>query len=236
MSALGTSEGRDRFVILKAEHQEGVRLNHSGAGEDVVFEVQHLTELIMGQNSQVYKIAVLWLAPSTDKLVGLMVDKQNGAGYADFFLAEFLGFDLTHRAEVLTQAFVKGIDKFLNSTGLSEEKRIRYAAAAVAVLESPAPRLAPSRFLVDFIDSEDRDLAAEFLGSPTLSSDFRKDTTLVRSQIGGLKMRTNTEVTITASSEALNDGTITLDQDNPEGPRIIVKGSPDDYRLTKKPK
>ena len=235
LSAMATSDGVDRFVIMKAEHSEGVRLKHSGTGDSVVFEVQHLTELIMGQNSQVYKIAVLWIGPSS-ALVGRMVDKQNGAGYADFFLQEFLGCDLTHQAEVLTQRFVKGMEKFLNSATLDEEKKLRYAGAIVAVLESPSAKLRPSQFINDFIDREDRDLAAEFLGAQTASMEFRKDVTLVRSEIGGLKMHTNSGVTVLASSEAMNDGTVTLDPDNPEGPRIIVKGSPDGYKLAGKPK
>ncbi|MEV8254966.1 nucleoid-associated protein [Rhodoglobus sp. NPDC076762] len=236
LAATAVSAGLDRFVIMKAEHQEGVRLNHSGAGDDVVFEVQHLTELIMGQNSQVYKIAVMWIDPNSDLLVGRMVDKQNGVGYADFFLSEFLGCELTHQAEVLTQRFVKGLGKFLNSPTLNEEKKLRYAAAIVSVLESPASKLKPTQFLRDFIEREDRDLAAEFIGAQIASMEFRKDVTLVRGQIGGLKVHTTSDVTISASSDAMNDGTIKLEPDSPEGPRIIVKGAPDGYQLSSKPK
>jgi hypothetical protein len=236
MASLAQSDNIERFVIMKAEHQEGVQLNHSGTGDDIVFEAQHLTDLIMGQNSRVYKIAVLWIHPVTGMLIGRMVDKQNGAGYADFFLSEFLGCDLTHQAEVLTQDFVKGMTKFLNLATLTEEKKLRYAGAVVSVLESPAPKLKPSQFIIDFIDPEDRDQAAGLLGTQVASMEFRKDVTLVRGQIGGLKLHTTSDVTISASSEAMNDGTVTLDPDNPEGPRIIVKGSPDDYRLSGKPK
>ena len=236
MSSLASSDGTSRFVILKAEHQEGVRLNHTGTGDDIEFQVQHLTELIMGQNSQVYKIAVVWLQSEAGKLSGLMVDKQNGVGFADFFLFDFLGFELTHRAEVLTEGFVKGINKFINSATVPEEKRLRYASAVVAVLESPAPRLVPRRFLTDFIDAEDRDVAAEFLGVQVANGEFQKDTTLVRAQIGGLKVHTTTDVLITASSDALGDGTVVIDSQNPEGPRIIVKGSPNDYKLARRPK
>jgi hypothetical protein len=234
MASLASSSKGDRFVILKAEHQEGVRLNHEGEGDDVVFQVEHLTELIMGQNSRVYKIGLFWI-DDADQLVGLMVDKQNGVSFADYFLQQFLGCDLKHRAEVQTEDFVKALTKFINSPLISEEKRGRYATAAVAVLESPAPQLNPTSFISEFLDAEDRDVFSESLPSQIRSSTFAKDTRLVRSQIGGLKLKTSSGVTITASSEAMQNGTVTVDSDSPEGPRIIVRGSTDSYRLSRPP-
>ena len=236
IASLASSGGQDRLVILKAEHSEGVRLQHSGVGDEIVFQVEHLTELIMGSNSRVYKIGVLWIDPISDKLIGVMVDKQNGAGYADFFLNDFLGCALTQQAEILTKKFVEGISKFLNSPLLTEDTKLRYAGAVVAVLESPAKRLNPNSFITAFIDPADRDTASEFLGADVANAEFTKNTTLVASQIGGLRMETLTGVVMTASSSALQDGTITLDPDHSGGPRTIVKGVPEGFKLARTPK
>lgn len=234
LAALAKASTGDRFVILKAEHQEGVRLNHETNGENVVFEVEHLTELIMGQNSRVYKIGLFWI-DAQDQLVGLMVDKQNGVSFADYFLQQFLGCELKHRAEVQTEEFVKAVTKFVNMPGMPEEKRTRYATAAVAVLESPSAQLTPSSFISEFLDAEDRDEFSQSLPSQIRSSTFTKDTRLVRSQIGGLKVKTSSGVTITASSEAMQNGTVVVDSTSEDGPRIIVKGEADSYRLSRPP-
>lgn len=236
MASLAEQGGTSRLVIMKAEHQEGVRLRHSGEGDDIVFEVEHLTELIMGQNSRVYKIAMLWL-DTNEKLVGLMVDKQNGVAFADYFLNEFLGCELTHRAEKLTEDFVKALSKFINSPSLSLEKRTRYATAVVALLESPADRLRPAQFISDYIDAEDRDELARSMPPQVQSLEFAKDTTLVRNQIGGLKLKMSSgDVTISATSEALENGTITFENSEAEGPRVVVKGTPEKLSLGKPPR
>ena len=235
MTSVAKEDGADRFVILKAEHQEGVRLRHTGEGETIVFQVEHLTELIMAQNSRVFKIAMFWVDPTTDKVFGRMVDKQNGAGYADYFLDEFLGCQLTQQAELQVQGFVKSLEKFLNSPGLSPEKKTRYATAVVAMLESPAPRIRPSQFIIDFVDPEDQDDLAHLLPDQVRGMEFRKDTTLVQAQIGGLRMKMSSGVTVSATPEALNNGIVRIEPESAEGPRVIVLGTTDELSLGKPP-
>lgn len=236
MASIAKEEDQPRFIILKAEHQEGVRLKHSGTGNQIVFEVEHLTEIIMGQNSKVYKIAMFWLNRDDDKLYGLMVDKQNGSNYADYFLDEFLGCELTDRAEVQTESFVKGLSKMVNDATLPLEKRARYATAAVAYLESPTTRIKPSKFLADFIDPEDRDRIASTFLSEVHGQEFVKVVTLVKNQIGGLKMKISGGVTISATPEAMSNGAVKYEPDADEGPRVIVKGTPEGFEMSRPPK
>lgn len=75
------------LVILKAEHQEGMRLQRVGDGADGHFDLEHLNELIVGNNSRVYKIAVLRPTSTHAPLAGQMVDQQNGVAFADFFMS-----------------------------------------------------------------------------------------------------------------------------------------------------
>jgi len=237
LASLATERGNAgrRFIILKAEHQEGVRLGHTGSNDDATFVAEHLTELIMGQNSQVFKIGMFWHNPD-NRLVGLMVDRQNGASFADYFLEEFLGCSLTYSAEKQMQSFVRALDKFVNDPTLSVEKRTRYATAAVAMLESPADRIRPSQFITEFLDPEDRDDFQHSLPGDISNVDFRKDTTLVQAQIGGLRMRMNSGVVISAGPDKWRDGTVKVVTDGEDGPRVIVKGTPDDLSFGKPPK
>ncbi len=235
MASLATEVGKNRFVILKAEHQEGVRLRQSGEGGHVAFEVEHISELIVGQNSRVYKIAMLWI-DDNDALVGLMVDKQNGVAYADYFLLEFLGMKLAHQAEIMTRDFLKGATDYIRSTAMSAEKRTRYATALMAYMESPNNRIVPAQFISDYIDQDDRDLFSNALPSHAGSS-FRKDITLVKSQIGGLRfVMADGDVSISATTQAMEDGTVQIEPDAPGGPQVVIKGIPDSIDLKKPPK
>lgn len=229
LCSLARADSIDRLIIMKAEHQEGVRLRQTIDEDGVIsFEVEHLNELILGRAAQVYKIALLWINPTTDRLMGLMVDRQNGQGYADYFLDNYLGFELVHQAEKLTEDFVKSMGRFLKSTTLSDEKKLRYGGAIAAVLESPTPTLNASKFIHDFIDRDDRDELRALLPYQVLASEFRKDTTLVASSVGGLRVRTEHGVIIQASSSAIDSGMVEVSETS-----IVINDNPERYDLAK---
>lgn len=232
LCSLARADSIDRLIIMKAEHQEGVRLRQTVASDGVVsFEVEHLDELILGRAAQVYKIALLWINPTTDRLMGLMVDRQNGQGFADYFLDVYLGFELVHQAEKLTEDFVKSVSRFLKSASLSDEKKLRYGGAIAAVLESPTPNLNASNFVREFIDREDRDELRALIPQQVLANEFRKDTTLVASSIGGLRVRTAHGVLIQASSDAIDSGMVEVSESN-----VVINDNPESYDLSKRPR
>lgn len=226
------AQGTTRVVIMKAEHQEGMRLRQSvGANGEVVFEAEHLNELILGRRAQVFKIALGWISPETGNLVGLMVDRQNGFGYADYFLDLFLGFELVHQAEKLVEDFVKSMTSHINTSNYEMEKKARYLSALAAVLESPTPTLNPASFVRDFIDPADRAAVASSLPTQVSNMEFRKDTTLVHSLIGGLRVTTDNGVVIQANADAVQTGKVEVADD-----RVIVHGTPSTFGLGRAPK
>lgn len=232
LASLATSNVGDCVVMLKAEHQEGVRLRHSGTANHVAFEVEHITELIVGKNSKVYKIAMLWVRESDGAVVGKMVDKQNGAAYADYFLDRFLGMGLRHQSEKLTRDLLESSTKHIN-TDVDPDKRTRYTRALVALLESPHDEINTSQFIRTFIDPEDQDDFAAALPAPVLSA-FRKDTTLIKGRIGGMVFDLQQgAVQVRATSEAVAEGLVEVDQDNE---RMILKGLPENIAASKPPK
>jgi len=229
MCARAVADGIDRMVLMKAEHSEGMRLQQViDENGEVAFVAEHLNELILGQKAQVYKIALVWMNDS-DRLTGLMVDRQNGVGYAEYFL-NYLGFDLVHQAEKLVQEFTKGMTTHINTSDYSPEKKGRYLSALAAVLQSPSPRLNPGAFIREFIDPEDRHLAHASLPTQVANMEFRKDTTLVHNLIGGLKLSTDNGVTISASSSAIESGVIEVNDEE-----IVVHAPASGYKLGKAP-
>ena len=232
LCARAEAQGIPRVVIMKAEHQEGMRLRQTvGANGQVVFEAEHLNELILGRKAQVFKIALAWVTPESGNLVGLMVDRQNGFGYADYFLNQFLGFELVHQAEKLVEEFVKSMTSHINTSNYETEKKARYLSALAAVLESPAPNLNPTSFVRDFIDPVDRAAVASSLPFQVSNMEFRKDTTLVHSLIGGLRVTTDNGVVIQANADAVETGKIEVAED-----RVIVHGTPSTFGLGRAPR
>ncbi|MET2012366.1 nucleoid-associated protein [Microbacterium chocolatum] len=224
-----TSGGIERVVLMKAEHNEGMQLRQIPQADGTVrFEAQHLNELILGSKAQVFKIALLWMAGND--LVGLMVDRQNGFGYAEYFL-EYLGFDLAQQAEKLVEQFVKAMTAHIDSASYPNEKKARYLAALATVLESPSAKLNPSKFIAEFIDPQDRGGVASALPIQVQNMEFTKDTTLVHHLVGGLRLRTSNGVTVDASPEAVASGAVEVEEN-----RIVVNGAPSSFDLGRAPR
>lgn len=232
LAAHAEADGITRVVIMKAEHQEGMRLKQTVDERGVVaFEAEHLNELILGRKAQVFKIALAWLRPGSDDLVGLMVDRQNGAGFAEYFLDQFLGFELVHQAEKLVEDFVKSLTSHINVAPYEIDKKARYLGALAAVLESPAPNLNPQAFIRDFIDPNDRSEVASALPAQVGNLEFPKDTTLVSSMIGGLRFKMENGVEIRANANAVETGEVEVTED-----RVTVYGSPSAFGLGRPPR
>lgn len=229
LCARAVADGTPRMVLMKAEHSEGVRLQQVvDANGHVAFVVEHLNELILGQKAQVYKIALVWLNEE-GQLTGLMVDRQNGVGYAEYFL-QYLGFDLVHQAEKLVLEFTKSMTTHINTSDYPPEKKARYLSALATVLQSPTQHLNPAAFIRDFVDPEDRHSAHASLPTQVANLVFRKDTTLVHHLIGGLKLSTDNGVTISASASAIESGVVEVRDEE-----IVVHAPASGYKLGKAP-
>jgi hypothetical protein len=222
MASIGECGFGPCVIIMKAEHQEGVRMRHHGRPGRVAFDVEHIGELIVGKNSKVYKIAMLWVRED-GAVVGKMVDKQNGVAYADYFLHEFLGMDLRFNSEKLTRDLLDSATKHINAN-VDPDKKVRYTRALVALLESPNDEVNANQFLTQFIDPEDRDDFAAALPVEVRSA-FRKDVTLVKSRIGGIVLDLlNGEVQVRATRNAVENGSVDVDAAKEQ---VVIKGIPD---------
>lgn len=209
-------DGRDAILILKAEHQEGMRLRRSD--DNGRLDLEHLNELIVGSNSRVYKIAVLEMVDGM--VTGQMVDQQNGVMFADFFLADFLGCKLADNAEVQTKAFMDSAMKFFNEEVRDQQKVAQYAGALVAYMQSPSTDFQPSEFADGFLDLDHRDDFLESIPAKVGDSIIRKDLSLVRGKGTGLRFF-GPGFTVVASTHALESGKVEVSQDEGTGETII---------------
>ena len=58
----------------------------------------------------------------------------------------------------------------------------------------------------------------------------------MKSQIGGLRVRMSAGVTINATPEAIKEGLVRFEEASEEGPRVVVKGTPENFELSRPPK
>jgi nucleoid-associated protein YejK len=222
------------LVIMKAEHQEGMRLQRVSDSQGDHFDLEHLNELIVGNNSRVYKIAVLNIAEA-GSLIGRMVDQQNGAAFADFFMSSFLGCRLADNAEIQTKQFMESAMTYINSHVADEETRARYATALVAYMSSPAESFQASEFSEQFLEIEDRDAFVHSLPEQVASSVIGKNLSLVPGRGAGLRLY-GAGVTVSASASALERGALQIVSDQAGETVIRITGPLSKYGLGSAPK
>jgi nucleoid-associated protein YejK len=210
-------QGRESLVILKAEHQEGMRLRRVGEEGSGHLDLEHLNELIVGNNSRVYKIADLWV--EGEEIFGRMVDQQNGVAFADFFMSAFLGCRLADNAEVHTKQFMSSAMAFINDEIADEQRQGRYVQGLLAYMATPAETFQASEFAVQFLEAEDQDDFIGAMPATVASSVISKNLSLVPGHGSGLRLY-GSGVMISASATALGKGTVQISQDE-EGRTII---------------
>lgn len=232
VAVVGT-EAAKSLIIMKAEHQEGMRLQRVGDQATGHFDLEHLNELIVGNNSRVYKIA--HLQRDGELLSGQMVDQQNGVAFADFFVSAFLGCRLSDDAEIQTRQFMKSSFDFVNNQITDEEKQGRYATALIAYISSPASTFQASEFAGQFLDSEDRDDYVRALPETLAHSVMNKNLALVPGQGSGLRLY-GAGVVVSASAAALERGALEIVSEENGQTVVRITGSLKKFGLGTAPK
>lgn len=224
--AMVRKDGRDAVLLMKAEHQEGMRLRRDeGSGR---LDLEHLNELIVGQNSKIYKVAIMELADD-GSVVGQMVDQQNGVQYADFFLAGFLGCQLADKAELQTKVFMESAIAHFNGQLNNPVKASRYAGALSAYMHAPAEEFQPSEFADEFLEPEDRDDFLAAIPDSVGDAVIRKEFKLLAGGGSGVRIIGH-GFTVVASSEAFSSGSISVTQS--EDGATVIKLSGDVTKMT----
>lgn len=230
--AIVSDKDGEALLLMKAEHQEGMRLRRVGDEESGRFDLEHLDELIVGNNSRVYKIAILRKA--NERVLGQMVDQQNGVAFAEFFLTRFLGCRLADNAEVQTKQFMDATMNFINNDVEDEEKRGKYATALIAYMSSPAETFEANAFSQQFLEPEDRDSFQHALPESVSDKVIGKNLALVPGQGAGIRLY-GAGVVISASSHAMSNGVVEIHEEN--GQTIVrVVGALRRYGLGAAPK
>jgi hypothetical protein len=231
--ALVQYRNTNSMIVMKAEHQEGMRLRRVGNPETGHFDLEHLNELIVGNNSKVYKIAVL--QTSSDGLVaGEMVDKQNGVNFADFFMSTFLGCRLADESEVQTKAYVDSSLRFINDDIEDPERQSRYATAFISYMAAPAPTFQANEFAEQFLEIDDQDAYLDSVPDSVSNAVITKNMASVPGRGVGLRLY-GAGVSISVSADALERGSLEIVSESESSTVIRINGNLKRYALGSAP-
>lgn len=211
-------------VIAKMEHQEGMRVEQVTDNQGRrTFRAQHLRNLILGEGTRIFKVGAFALDPA-GHLDGYAVDDQQSAGGIAHYFVDFLGCEFTVRADLLTEKFMNASQKFVAvRTAQDAETSARYEIALLAELQKDSANVVPKTFASDHLDVKDRDDYLQQLrevGVP--ANGFRKDVTLIKSQIRRMRITTERGADVYAPPELYEDGTLTVQRPDDGAHRIIV--------------
>lgn len=197
------------IVIAKLEHEKGARTRQTTTKDGKkIYDMEFLNDLFLTESSQVYKVALFPDPLGSESLAGYVIDRQTqGSSVADYFISTFLGCEFAVHADVLTEKFFEGAQKFLSNV-TDAATRARYQAALLSELQSNTQDLSPETFARDHLDPVDfGDFSAALLSQGiALTDSFVKDVALVKQKLAAMQVVFQHGVVVTIPPDQLGDG------------------------------
>jgi hypothetical protein len=223
----GTVDAGDCLVIAKMEHQEGMRVQRAETADGKkTFRAEYLRELILGENTKVFKAGAFAAADAArgTALTGQVVDDQQGGGHVAGYFVGFLGCKFTEKPDVLTEKLFKETQRFIRRVTKNDpELAAEYEIALLAEMQNQGRRVSAQRFANTHLQPEHRDdYIARVREAGVPAREFSKDITLIAASIRRLKVQTGRGATVFVPPEMYEDGSVTVEQLDGEDSQITV--------------
>ncbi|MCW2999176.1 MAG: hypothetical protein JWN65_2725 [Solirubrobacterales bacterium] len=208
----GTVDGNDCCAILKLEREDALRIEVTGADGKRTFNVAYLKDLMLGQNTRVFKASLFTVSDGTAAgLEGLVSDDQStvtdlSGGIASFFLQKFLGCRLKEAPAIATRKFFESTQDWIN-TVTDPIKRGRYEVALIASMNSQSRFVVPKTFADQNLDQSDRPPYRKYLADTAAPvSRFPKDVGLIAPKIRQMSISfEKSSVRVSGKPDDIND-------------------------------
>ncbi|WP_426320745.1 hypothetical protein [Microbacterium sp. E-13] len=222
---IGAEEG---IVIAKVEHQEAMRLEPTtdSSGKSV-FTVELLRDLVFGDKTRIYKIAIFIKAWSLGGFIsGEAIDEQSDRSIAAYFLSKFLGMRLREEPSVMTEMLLDGLTQAINRSTMTGDQKIEVQHALLVELRSNDKQLDPTAFIQKHVpDGHGKEIATLALAAKTPLVAFSKDISRIDTRMRRVRVDLEHDITITAPPEEVGgDGAIQV-TDGPSGATVVIKGA-----------
>jgi hypothetical protein len=222
----GTWRKHPFVAALKLEKEEGLRIEPEEVGEQRTFRVVVERELVMTQNTKVFKTGIFRKTGQEDEVEGWVSDAQTfgGAGKvaADFFVERFLGCRLVDQPEILTKKFFDEAEKWINRAVPDPVEKTDYERALITEMVNNKTQVVPQDFVQENFHGPHRAALLDALddrGAPTFA--FDKDTKLIARRLHEVKMRFRGGISVSIARENFDSGIATLAKD-PDDEQISI--------------
>lgn len=217
VAGVGRLSQRGCVILLKIEHDSGIRAEERRIGGQLTFEVVVHDDLLLTPHTQLFKGAVFALDNGEFEALG--ADMQVRGGMADFFLEDFLGFRLHETPAVTTEHFLDIGERWIGQLA-DPEKQARYEVALLAQLQSAQRSVNVPQFAEMNIDEADHQSFKDAVGVGGMRwATFRKDTSGIESRIKRVAYTFASGIKIVGRPEAMDDH---VDVENLAGNRARV--------------
>ena len=224
--AIGKLGSEDAVVIAKVEHQEAMRLEPTVTEDgNNVFTVELLRDLVFGDKTRVFKVAVFvksW--SSTGFAAGEAIDEQSDHSIAQYFLGKFLGMKLREDPSVLTESMMNGLTKAINDSTMSGDQKLDAQSALLAEFRSNEKQLDPQAFIRKHVpDGHAKEVGrlAQAASSPMVV--FTKDTSRIAGRMKRVRIDMDRDITLVAPPEEIGqDGAIQV-VDDERGTSVVIR-------------
>lgn len=216
------ANGVDSIAVMKLEREEGVHVHSREIDGRRVLDVEILEDLMLTDNTRVFKAGVFWL--DQDALKGYVSDDQQGArdDPARYFLQRFLGCRLERSPSVVTRDFFQAAEDFFSEQVGDGETKLRYYTALQAELASNRNQIDPVQFASDHLRQQDRGQFEEHLraaGVPTAA--FDKNTSKLGTRVSRSRLKTSSGITISGSASDFGERVEVAEYEG--SPAVVVK-------------
>lgn len=198
------ANGVSSIALMKLEREEGVHVHTRDIDGKRVLDVEVLEDLMLTDNTRVFKAGVFWL--DQDVLKGYVSDDQQGArdDPARYFLQRFLGCRLERSPSIVTRDFFQAAEDFISEQVGDGESKLRYYTALQAELSSNRTQIDPVQFASDHMQQEDRARFEEhLLGAGVPTAAFDKDISKLGPRVSRSRLRTSAGITISGSASEI---------------------------------
>lgn len=207
--AEATLGSEELLVVAKVEHQEAIRLEPTtDADGRRSFAVELIRDLVFGDKTRIYKIAVFSKSLSAQGVLsGEAVDEQAASGIAAYFLGRFLGMRLREDPSVLTENFMTAMTRAINQSAMSDEQKLEVHSAMVTELKSNDRRLDPQDFIRRYVpDGFGGEVARAATAAGATLIGFTKDVSRVSSHLARVRVELENNVTLVAPPDEFAQG------------------------------
>lgn len=213
--------------VLKLEREDALSLEQVGQDGAKTFDMQLLSNLMLGKNTRVFKASVFTLTPGGDSIVGRVSDDQRGyesnTEIAQFFLEKFLGCKLAKANHLATKALFEKTQAWINGEVANPSTKARYEIGLLAYLTSNRSSLSTKSFADTTLDAADRTQYKAFMKANDVSTaTIIKDLSLIGNKVEQMTMATQKGIRVTGTAETMRQH-VAVHDDGPSGPRIEIR-------------